>query len=164
MREVSCSLIRKRRHLSRLSTLAQCALAFGLLHAQTTSSELRGTIQDPFRAVIPKVKVAVKNIATGALRSTMSNGAGIYSVPDLQPSRYEMTVSVVGFASQRRTNIGLTIGSEEVLNITLSPSSVNFSIDVNVDAPGIEQESAALNGVEDARTMRELSLNGRDWR
>jgi len=93
----------------------------------------------------------------------MSNGAGIYSVPDLQPSTYEMTVSTVGFASQRRPNIVLTVGSEEVLNITLSPSIVNSSIDVIADASGVEQESAALAGVEDARATRELPLNGRDW-
>src|SRR6266849_1149560 len=153
----------KRSSLSIWSTLFLLAIASLLLHAQTTSGELRGTIQDPSGAVIPKVEVAVKNIATGALRSTMSNGAGIYSVPGLQPSTYEMTVSAVGFAIQQRTNIGLTVGSEEVLNITLSPSIVNSSIDVTVDAPGVEQESAALTGVEDARTTRELPLNGRDW-
>jgi outer membrane receptor protein involved in Fe transport len=113
--------------------------------------------------VIPKAEVAVKNIATGALRSTMSNGEGIYSVPDLQPSTYEMTVSAAGFASQRRTNIGLTVGSEQVLNITLSPSNVNSSVEVAADAPAVEQESAALGGVEDARATRELPLNGRDW-
>ena len=94
----------------------------GLLHAQTTFATLRGTIQDPSGAVIANAAVAVKNIATGASRSTMSNGAGIYSFPDLPPSTYELTVSAVGFANQRRTNIGLTVGAEEVLNITLSPS------------------------------------------
>ncbi len=93
----------------------------------------------------------------------MSNNAGIYSLTDLQPSTYEMTVAAVGFAGQRRTNIELTVGSEEVLNFALSPSTVNSSIDVTADVPGVEEESAALAGVEDARTTRELPLNGRDW-
>jgi TonB-dependent Receptor Plug Domain len=34
---------------------------------------------------------------------------------------------------------------------------------VAADAPSVEQESAALGGVEDAKTTRELLLNGRDW-
>src|ERR1700722_18609145 len=95
----------KHASLTKWSTLALCALASGLLHAQTTSAELRGIIRDPTGAVIPGVKVEVKNIATGALRSTASNSAGLYSVPGLQPSTYEITVSAVGFAGQRHTNI-----------------------------------------------------------
>ena len=102
----------KRSSLSSRSALTLCAVACRLLHAQTTSAELRGTIQDASGAVIPMVEVVVKNIATGALRSTVSNIAGIYSVPDLRPSTYEMTVAAVGFATQRRTNIELTVGSE----------------------------------------------------
>jgi hypothetical protein len=88
--------------------LTLCVVATRLLHAQTTSAELRGIIRDPSGAVIPGVEVVVKNIATGALRSTVSNNAGIYSVADLRPSTYEMTVAALGFASQRRTNIVLT--------------------------------------------------------
>ena len=49
------------------------------------------------------------------------------------------------------------------MNFALSLSVANSSIDVTADIPGIEQESAAFAGLEDARTMRELPLNGRDW-
>ena len=89
--------------------------------------------------------------------------AGIYSVPDLQPSAYEMTVSAAGFATQRRTHVELAVGSEEVLNITLSPSAVNSSIDVTADPAGNRSGERLALGVEDARTMRVLPLNGRDW-
>ncbi len=47
--------------------LTLCAVATRLLDAQTTSAELRGIIRDPTGAVIPRVEVVVKNIATGAL-------------------------------------------------------------------------------------------------
>jgi hypothetical protein len=139
-----------------------CVFATGL-RAQTTFATLSGAVHDPSGAVIANAAVAVKNVATGALRSTLSNTAGIYNVPDLQPSAYEMTVSAVGFSIQRRPNVELTVGSEEVLDITLSPSTVNSSIDVTADPAGIELENASLEGVEDSRTMRELPLNGRDW-
>jgi len=113
--------------------------------------------------VIANAAVAVKNAATGVSRSTLSNGAGIYSFPDLQPSTYELMVSAVGFANQRRTNIGLTVGAEETLNITLSPPTINSEVDVTAPSAGIDLESASLAGVEDAKSIRELPLNGRDW-
>ena len=153
----------RRRSLSIWSALVWCAAAAGLLHAQTTSAELRGDIHDPSGAVIPNGEITVKNVATGAVRLTKSNASGIFSVPDLQPSQYEMTVSATGFTTQRRTNIELTVGALEVMNITLTPSSVSSSVEVTADAPGVELANAALAGVEDAKATRELPLNGRDW-
>jgi Carboxypeptidase regulatory-like domain/TonB dependent receptor len=145
------------------SVLVLCIATFSLLQGQITSAELRGSIQDSAEGAIPNVEVNVKNLATGALRTTTSNSAGIYSLPDLPPATYEMTVSATGFASQRRTNIQLSVGSEVVLDIALSPSSVNSSIDVTANPASIQLDSAALGGVEDSRTTSELPLNGRDW-
>jgi hypothetical protein len=151
------------RHACVWAAIAFCAGVSGPLCAQTTFATLRGTIHDPSGAVIANASVAVKNTATRVSRSTLSNGAGIYSFPDLQPSTYELMVSAPGFANQLRTNIGLTVGAEETLNITLSPLTVNSEVDVTATPAGIDLESASLAGVEDARTMRELPLNGRDW-
>ena len=84
-------------------------------------------------------------------------------MPGLPPAAYEITVSAANFATQRRPHVELTVGLEEVLNITLSPSAVNSSIDVTANPAGIDLENASLQGVENTRTMRALPLNGRDW-
>ena len=151
------------RYLSACTAATLCVMANGILVAQTTFATLRGTVRDPSGAVIVHAAVAVKDLATGALRSSLTNNAGIYSVPDLQPAAYEITVSAAGFATQRWPKVELTVGSEAVWNITLSPSAVNSSIDVTADPAGTDVENASLEGVEDARTVRELPLNGRDW-
>jgi hypothetical protein len=153
----------ERRFLSIWSVCLIATAASRLLHAQTISAELRGAVQDPSGAVIPSADISVKNVATGSVRATKSNGAGLFNVPDLQPSAYELTVSASGFGTQRRTNIELTVGAQQVLNITLTPSSVASTIEVAAAAPGVELANASLSGVEDAKTIRELPLNGRDW-
>ncbi len=153
----------KRRSLSIWSACLVALAASGLLYAQTTSAELQGAIQDPSGAVIPGANIAVKNVATGSVRTTKSNGAGLFNVPDLQPSAYELTVSANGFGTQRRTNIELAVGAQQVLNVTLTPSSVASTIDVTAAPPAVELANASLAGVEDAKTIRELPLNGRDW-
>ena len=151
------------RCLSTWAAVAVWIVATGPLDAQSTFATLSGTVRDPSGAVIANAAVVVKNVATGALRSSLTNNAGIYGVPDLQPSTYEMTVSASGFATQRRAQVQLAVGSEEVLKITLSPSAVNSTIDITVDPSAIDLENASLGVVEDARTVRELPLNGRDW-
>jgi hypothetical protein len=135
----------------------------GRLPAQTTSAELQGTVQDTSGAVIPNVDVSVLNTATGRVRATKSNGAGAYAVPDLAPSVYEMTMSASGFQTQRRTEIVLSVGEQQLLNIVLHPSGVAATVEVNTSAPAVDLANAGISGVEDGKTTRELPLNGRDW-
>ncbi|HEY3839732.1 MAG TPA: carboxypeptidase regulatory-like domain-containing protein [Bryobacteraceae bacterium] len=152
-----------RRSLSICAALVLCAVPSVLLQAQTTTAELEGVIHDPSGAVVPNAEISVKNVETGIARTTKSNDAGLFNVPDLQPSQYEMEVSAPGFSNQKRTNIVLNVGDQRVINITLSTSAVATSVEVNATSAGVELASASLAGIEDARSTRELPLNGRDW-
>ena len=143
--------------------IAHLVCAPVLLRAQDTTAELQGTIHDGSGAVVANASVAAKNVVTGNGRTTSSNEAGIFRIPDLQPSEYEMTVAAKGFASQRITNIDLNVGAQRVFNIALIPSVVEMTVDVKADSAGIDLASASLSGVEGDRTIRELPLNGRDW-
>jgi hypothetical protein len=144
-------------------SIASLIGAVGVLSAQNTSAELQGTIHDLTGALIPNAIISVRNAATGVARNAMSDSAGIFNLADLQPSDYEMTVSARGFATQHVTNIGLGVGDQQVLNITLTPTVVQITVEVKADAAGIDLARASLTGVEGARTIRELPLNGRDW-
>ncbi|HYP13659.1 MAG TPA: TonB-dependent receptor, partial [Bryobacteraceae bacterium] len=86
-----------------------------------------------------------------------------FRIPDLQPSSYEIKVAAKGFASQRLVDITLNVGAQRVLNITLDPSAIEVSVEVKAETTWIELASASLSGVEGAKTIRDLPLNGRDW-
>lgn len=137
--------------------------ALGVLSAQNTSAELQGTIHDMTGAPIPKATISIRNLGTGVTRSAMSEKTGIFNLPDLRPSDYEMTVSARGFGTQHVTKIGLDVGDQHVLNITLTPTVVQTTVEVKADAAGIDLARSSLTGVEGTRTVRELPLNGRDW-
>src|SRR5438309_2901534 len=55
--------------------------------AQTQAS-ISGVIHDPTGAVIPGVTVTVTNPATNFVRAAISNEAGVYNFPVLQPGVY----------------------------------------------------------------------------
>jgi hypothetical protein len=97
------------------------------------------------------------------VRAAKSNGAGVFDVPDLPPSSYEITISATGFQTQRRTKIELSVGAQQLLNILLNPASVSSNVEVTTAAPGVDLANAGISGVEDGKTTRELPLNGRDW-
>src|SRR6266849_6127201 len=77
--------------------IAWCLSAVAAL-AQTSGS-ITGEVKDPSGAVAPDAAVTATNSKTNVARSTATNGAGVYSFPDLTPGIYEVKVVAAGFAT-----------------------------------------------------------------
>jgi len=65
--------------------------------AQTDAGSVGGFVRDPSGAVIPHAKVVVKNEATGEEHPATTNDSGYYTVTNLPPSLYVVTVEAAGF-------------------------------------------------------------------
>src|SRR5437867_3626702 len=63
--------------------------------AQTEAS-ISGVIRDPSGAVIPGATVTVTNPETNLVRTAISNEAGVYNFPILQPGKYNIKVELPG--------------------------------------------------------------------
>ena len=57
--------------------------------AQSTST-FNGRVLDQGDAVLPGVTVSATNTNTGVVRTTVTNGEGIYSLPGLDPGTYDV--------------------------------------------------------------------------
>ena len=73
------------------------------------SASLTGLITDPSGARVPSAAITVKNVETGAIRSTVSDDAGRYQVLALPVGEYEIRVSKAGFQEQIRIGIHLAL-------------------------------------------------------
>lgn len=87
-----------------------------LLPAQVAGSSLSGTITDRSGAVVPNVKISVRNVATSQSTETRADSAGVYNVPTLAPGDYEISVTAEGFPTQV-TKLTITQGAKEVHKI-----------------------------------------------
>ena len=78
---------------------ALCALALlcGCAFSQTTTGTLTGTITDASRAAVPGVQIEIKNLTTGATRSTVSGAEGNFAFNSLMPATYNLTATATGF-------------------------------------------------------------------
>ena len=61
-----------------LFVLLTVAVTCGCAFAQTTGATLQGTVTDPSDSAVPNVTVELKNVATGAVRKTLSTAEGIF--------------------------------------------------------------------------------------
>src|ERR1700704_2745953 len=155
-----------RRVAAPFSVMVILAMAFLVprqASAQVAGATLSGTIIDPSGAAISGAKVSILNKATGATRDLTTDSAGYYSVPNLLPAPYEVTVSASGFSASRESDIVLTVGSEQVLNLSLQIGQANQTIEVTGAAALVQLSNSTIKSEVESTTIRELPLNGRDW-
>src|SRR5271167_4189595 len=117
---------------AKLSGMVAILMIFnGLLLGQSTFASLRGTIRDPAGSAIAAAVVTARNSWTRASREVRTDPDGTYTIFNLLPSTYEITIAAPGFATIRRTNLELAVSAEVVLDFTLDPPPVQSSIEVH---------------------------------
>src|SRR5262245_40125585 len=84
-----------------MTLLAVCA------SAQVAS--ITGRVTDPSGAVVPAASISARSVDTGVQAATESTSDGYYTLPALQPGRYELSVSKQGFVPVRQTGIELSV-------------------------------------------------------
>ncbi len=133
-------------------------------NAQVAGGNLSGTITDPSGKLVPQALVAIQNVATGITTTVTTNADGYYTAANLLPGDYQITVSAKGFATEVRKGISLTVGAQQVIDLTLQVGSAAHTVvEVTTEAPAVQLASSDISAVVNATTVRELPLNGRSW-
>ncbi len=128
-------------------------------HAQDAA--MSGTLTDSTGGVLPGVTVTAIHEATGNTFVGVTDERGTYRFP-VRIGVYRVSAELDGFAPASR-GIEVLVGQTVVLNLQLSPSTVQESVTVTGEAPLIETSSSTLGGNVDARQMEALPVNGRNW-
>ena len=152
---------RKSAHV--ISAVCWLTLAAGpMLFGQATGS-ISGTVTDASGAAVPGAKVTITAPAIGLSRSSTTNGAGEYIVPLLGVATYNVKVDQQGFQSATAPDVRLQVDEHRELDFTLSPATVQTSVEVSATAVAIQTSDATLGQVITSQQVTDLPLNGRDF-
>jgi hypothetical protein len=132
------------------------------LRAQTTSS-LSGSVSDPSGAAVTGASITVRNVNTGALRTTDTGSTGLYQVLSLPIGDYQIVAHHDGFADELRTGIHLNVGQDATANLRLQIGGVRQQIAVNADAAPVSLTTTDISGLIGERQVKDLPLNGRSF-
>src|SRR5579864_4497839 len=153
--------------LNRSKTLFAVILVSGLfavpLAAQVSSATILGTVNDSSGAAIADASVQVKNVGTGITQTTASNAQGRFTVPDLGIGDYEVQASKDGFSNVVHKGITLTVGSQNVVDVSLPVGQTQQTVTVEGAVTQVETTNSTVGALVDQNQMRELPLNGRNF-
>jgi Carboxypeptidase regulatory-like domain len=127
------------------------------------SGAISGVVVDSSGGTVPGASVTVKNLETGAVRTTTTEDTGRYQVFSLPVGQYEVRVTKQGFAEEIRTGIRLAVGQDASADITLQVGEVSQQVEVNADAPLVSVTTKDTSGLVGEQQVKSLPLNGRSY-
>ena len=134
--------------------LSSSAALFG----QAVSGTLLGTVADPSGANVANAKVTAVQTGTGVPRDTVTNESGNYTMPDLPPGAYSVTVTAPGFKKEVRENITLLNNTTTRVDVGLAAGSVSETVLVTTAPPLLQTDRADISTKIDAREVADLPL------
>jgi hypothetical protein len=147
--------------MSKLSLLwLICSAA---ISAQTFRGTILGTVTDSAGAAVPEATVTAKNVATGLERSTVTDAAGNYTLPEMPIGTYEVRVEKQGFQPAKVTGIVVEVASERRADVTLMAAGGAEVVEIRASALQVETTSNTLGGTIAAQEVVDLPINGRDF-
>src|ERR1035438_4570361 len=85
-------------------------LVASLLYGQAELATVRGVVTDSAKAVIPGVRITVRNTETDISHTATSNQEGFFAVPELPTGPYVIEAVSTGFETYREKGVVLEVG------------------------------------------------------
>jgi hypothetical protein len=136
------------------------------LSAQTTTNELRGRILDETGGTLPGVTVEVR--AEGAApMETVTDAAGEYVFADVSPGKYQLTFSLINFATIVRRDVKMGSGQtrvDVVMHVSLNAEVAVVGKRTFANIEDMEQPEENLVGVAQAASQGAITSRQLDVR
>lgn len=144
---------------------ALCILSLNPLRlgAQAVYGNIIGTVTDPTGALVANAKVTVRNVDQNVTTTTTSNESGNFTVPQLSPGRYEVTVERAGFNRVTQQKVTVAVGQSARVDVTLQVGALAQEVVVSEAPPQLETDRAEVHTSIDARQITQFPVLNRNF-
>lgn len=129
--------------------------------AGATTSNITGRVLDSSGKVIAGATIQIKNLQTNAVRETIADQNGSYSLLQLPPGNYQISIMADGF-STKNVPLDLILGTTTFYESNLSPSGVSDVIEVTSSRFINEARTESSTNMEIKR-IASLPINQRNF-
>src|SRR5258707_5490952 len=151
-----------------MKRLQFCLVVFAVLaltlsaFAQVQNGQFTGTVSDPTGAAIANAKVTVTNPATDLNLTTTTNSSGNYTVKEVPPGFYKITVEASGFKTVSNAGVTANAGTIAHVDVKLQIGKASDVIQVTGEAAAVNTEDSKLSATMRSTQISNLPLNGRN--
>jgi len=140
-------------------TLLLCASSV-LLHAQQSTTSVRGVIVDVTGASIPGAKVDLTDKNADVHKSFVSDKDGEYSFSQVIPGKYTIEVDFPGMGKQAKV-VELLVAQPATVNFSLVVSA-STAVDVTAVDAQLNTTDATIGNAVSSQTVEALPMEGRN--
>jgi hypothetical protein len=145
-----------------LSALLLSTFTLPLMAQTTTLGTVSGTVTDPTNAVVPDAAVNLKDNATGDVRTTNSNAAGRYVFINVNPGKYDLSITKQGFAKTTIPGLTVQVGQVSTNNVTLKVGSESQTVEVATTGVELQTDNATVGSTVTGIALQSLPSIARD--
>ncbi len=144
--------------------LAFAAILSCDLHAQAVTATLVGTVLDQSGAKVPGAKIVASATGTGQTREVITNGSGNYSIPDITPGSYTVSVEATGFRRQSRTGVDIVVDTTARVDFDVALGDVSETVTVSTAPPLLQTDRGDISTKLDTEKLADLPMgNNRNF-
>jgi hypothetical protein len=141
-----------------LVCLVVCVLVSLCVWGQTTNGNIQGLVADPGGAAVAGATVSARNMDTGLTTASVTTSAGLYSLPNLPPGRYAVTVESKDMKKYTREGVTVATNSTVVVDVQLQLGAVTEMVTVSADATQLETATSDLGATVQRTLVANLPL------
>jgi hypothetical protein len=139
-----------------LLLMATTGLAYG--QSGSGSTTLSGLVVDNSGGVIPGADVVVKNNGTGVTMTSVTDVAGRFVVPRVDPGNYTVTVTLQGFKTAVAPDIQIVSATPASVKLTLEIGALQETVVVTGAAEIVQTQSATVATTIAVKQIQQLPV------
>jgi hypothetical protein len=130
----------------------------GPASGQVLYGSLVGVLSDPSGGAVPNATVRAVSQTTGLAREVVSDNEGRYSILNLLPGPYDLTVNAKEFRLVTRKGVAVAVSTVSRLDLNLEIGTVAESVSVAADAASLQTEKSDTHVELNPQALTSLPL------
>jgi Carboxypeptidase regulatory-like domain/TonB dependent receptor len=128
--------------------------------AQAVYGSLVGAVTDQSGAVVPGADIQATETTTGQVRHESADSGGRFSLQNLSPGTYNLSVAAKGFRSFTQTALGITPNTVARVDVHLEIGRASEQVTVSADATQLQTDKADTHTEISGKAVTDLPLGG----
>ena len=131
--------------------------------SQEVTATITGTVTDPTGAAVSGAKVTATDVQRGVPYSTQTNTAGVYDLPRLPVSTYDISVEMTGFQTIVQKGIVLELNQTARVDLKLQLGAVTQTVEVTAAPPLLSTDAMQVGTIINSKINQDLPLATRNY-